>query len=217
MNCAWQLLRRDLLLVARNPSSALLPLIFFVLAAAVFPLAISPKAEMLRAAAPGVIWSAALLSSLLTQDALFRADYEDGSLEQMLSSGRPLILFALAKTAAHWLAFGAPLTLASPLLGLWLAMDGGEIVLLMLTLPLCSGVFSFLSVFAAALLAGADASRFLGALLTLPLCLPAVIFAAAAARGDLAPFLFLGALFAMSATVLPIAAAGALKNGPAGR
>ncbi|MGI9296614.1 MAG: heme exporter protein CcmB [Gammaproteobacteria bacterium] len=217
MRCAWILLRRDIALLARNPSAALLPPMFFVLAAAVFPLAAGPSPETLRATAPGVFWSAALLSSLLTQDSLFRADYEDGALEQMLLSGRPAILIALAKAAAHWLSFGAPLILAAPLLGLWLAMSGEEIIALFWTVPLGAGVFSLLSVFAAALLVGARANQFLGALITLPLCMPAVIFAAAAARGETAPLLFLAALFALSATVLPPAAAGALRIGVARR
>ena len=201
------------MLLARNPSAALLPPMFFALAAAVFPLAAGPSPETLRAAAPGVIWSSALLSSLLTQDSLFRADCEDGALEQMLLSGRPAILIALAKAAAHFVAFGAPLLLVAPLLGLWLAMSGEEIAALFWTLPLGAGVFSMLSVFAAALLVGARANQFAGALITLPLCLPAVIFAAAAARGESAAFLFLAALFALSATVLPPAAAGALRIG----
>lgn len=213
MRCAWILLRRDMILLARNPSAALLPPMFFILAAAVFPLAAGPSPEILRAAAPGIFWSAALLSSLLTQDYLFRADEQDGALEQMLLSGRPAILIVLAKAVAHWLAFGVPLILMSPLLGLWLAMSGDEILALLFVLPLGAGVFSLLSVFAAALLIGARANQFLGALITLPLCLPAVIFAAAAVRGETAPLLFLGALFALSATILPLAAAGALRIG----
>ena len=204
-------------MLVRNPSAALIPLLFFIFAAAMFPLAAGPSPETLHAAAPGVFWSVALLSSLLTQDSLFRADYEDGVLEQMLISGRPAILIALAKAAAHWLTFGAPLVLAAPLLGAWLAMDGDEVARLFLTLPLGAGVFSLLSVFAAALLVGARANQFLGALITLPLCVPTVIFAAAASRGETAPFLLLAALFALSLTVLPAAAAGALRMGVAGR
>lgn len=217
MRCVWVLLRRDIVLLARNPSAALIPPLFFVFVAAMFPLAAGPSPETLRAAAPGVFWSAALLSSLLTQDSLFRADYEDGALEEMLLSGRPAILIALAKAAAHWLSFGAPLLLAAPLLGAWLAMSGEEAAALLWTLPLGAGVFSLLSVFSASLLIGARANQFLGALITLPLCAPAVIFAAAASRGETAPLLFLAALFALSATILPPAAAGALRIGVARR
>ncbi|MBE8159059.1 MAG: heme exporter protein CcmB [Betaproteobacteria bacterium] len=206
-------MRRDMLLLSRRPADFFLPPVFFITAAAVFPLALTPSPELLRAAAPGVIWSAAALSSLLTQDFLFRGDREDGALEQMLLSGRPPVLLAVAKAAAHWLAFGAPLALASPLLGLWLAMDGADILRMLWILPLGAGVFSMFSVFAAALLAGGRPNHFLGALITLPLCIPAVIFAAAAVRGDFAPLLLLGALFAGTATVLPWAAAGALKIG----
>ena len=202
-----------MLLLSRRPGDLLLPPVFFAVVAAVFPLALAPSPEVLRSAAPGVIWSAAALSSLLTQDFLFRGDREDGALEQMLLSGRSAALLVLAKAAAHWLAFGAPLAVVSPLLGLWLAMDGGEIARMLWILPLCAGVFSMLSVFAAALLVGGRPNHFLGALITLPLCAPAVIFAAAAVRGGTAPLLLLAALFAGTATVLPWAAAGALQTG----
>ncbi|MGI9306142.1 MAG: heme exporter protein CcmB [Gammaproteobacteria bacterium] len=209
----WHVLRRDMILLARSPGESLVPLAFFAAMVAVFPLALNPAPELLRDAAPGIIWSAAMLSALLTQDFLFRADYEDGALEQLLLSGRPPVLLVLAKTAAHWLAFGAPLALISPLLGLWLAMDANEILRMLITLPLGAGVFSMFAVFSAALLCGGRANRFLGALIMLPLCAPAVIFAAAAARHGGTALLLLGALFCGTATVLPWAAAGALKIG----
>ncbi len=205
------ILRRDLLLMFRRPGEWLLPLGFFIMLAAIFPLALGPEQQQLRAVAPGVIWTAALVSSLLTQETLFRVDAEDGALEQMLLSGNSLVLLVLAKTIAHWLLFGIPLTLMSPLLGAWFSLEADEIWRLMLTLPLGAGVFSLLSVFTAALLAGERKNHFLGALLCLPLCMPAIIFAVAAAKGDTAPLLLLAALFSFSVTVLPLAAAGALR------
>ncbi len=204
---------RDVMLLARNPAAALFPLLFFVMATAVFPLALGPSPALLREAAPGVIWSMALFASLLNQESLFRADYEDGALEQILLSGQPAAMLVLAKTAAHWLAFGVPLAIVSPLLGAWLAMSGDEIIRLTLTMPLGAGVFSLFSVFTAALLAGGGGNRFLGALISLPLCLPAVIFAAAAVRGESAPLLLLLAFFVFSLSVLPVAAGGALRIG----
>lgn len=207
------LLRRDLLLAARNPGEWATPPVFFLLVAAVFPLAIGAAPAALRAAAPGVIWAAALLSSLLSQDSLFRADADDGALEQILLSPTPLPLLVLAKAAAHWLAFGMPLVALSPLLGAWLSLSGGEILILLATLPLGAAVFSLLAAFAAALSVGARRRHFLGALLALPLCLPAVIFGAAAlqAESPIAPLLLLAALFFLSLTILPPAAAGALR------
>ena len=213
IRCAAHLLRRDMILLRRNPTTALLPLLFFVMMTAIFPLTLGPSAQTLNAAAPAIIWSAALLSSLLTQDSLFRHDAEDGTLEQMLLSGRPMALVALTKTAIHWLSFGVPLIFVAPLLGAWLAMEDSEVWRLMLTLPLGAGVFSLFSVFTAALLAGERTNSFLGALICLPLCLPAIIFAAAAARGESAPLLLLAALFVFSLTVLPLATGGALRIG----
>ena len=204
---------RDMTLLGRRPGDWLIPLLFFLMTAAMFSLALGPDKERLRNAAPGAIWAAALLSSLLSQDSLFRADSDDGALEQMLLSGRPPILLALAKTAAHWLSFGAPLTCMSPLLGAWFSLSANETLRLAMTLPLGTGVFSLLSVFAAALLVGGRRNHFLGAALCLPLCLPTVIFAAAATRGETAPLLLLAAMLTFSATILPVAAAGALRLG----
>ena len=213
MRGAWALLRRDFLLLARNPGEWLLPLAFFLMVTAVFPLALGPSPQVLHAAAPGIIWAAALLSSLLVQHSLFRADYEDGALEQILVSGQPMVLLAMAKTAAHWLSSGAPLLLLSPLLAVWLQLDNDELMRLFITLPLGTGVFSLLSVFAAALLAGGRGGHFLAPLLCAPLCMPAVIFAAAAMRGETAPLLLLAAVFMLTLTVLPLAVAGALRLG----
>jgi heme exporter protein B len=209
------LFRRDVLLAARNPGEWATPLVFFLLVAAVFPLAVGPAPDVLRRIAPGVIWAVALLSSLLSQDSLFRADADDGALEQILLSPHPLALSVLAKTAAHWLAFGMPLVILAPLLGAWMQMRAGEIWILVITLPLGTAIFSMLAAFAAALSAGARRRNFLGALIALPLCLPAVIFAAAAVHSEspAASLLLLAALFTLSLTILPLAAAGALRVG----
>ena len=205
------LLRRDMLLLWRNPGDSLIPLAFFMLISIMFPLAIGPAPTDLHAAAPGIVWSAALLSSLLTHDMLFRRDDEDGALEQLLASGQPTALLVAAKTTAHWLAFGAPITLISPLLGLWLSMSSGEIMRMLVALPLGTGIFSFFAVFIAALLVGRRHAHFLGALLSLPLCAPVVIFGAAYINGQTAPLFLLAALFALAASILPIAAALSLR------
>ena len=207
------LLRRDLLLTARRPGELLVPLAFFTATVAIFPLAIGTRPETLRAIAPGVIWTVALLSSLLSQDMLFRRDARDGSLDQLLLSPRPLILAVLAKAAAHWLACGLPLIFLAPLLAAWMQLPADRLLLLLATLPLGTAVFSLLAVFAEAVAAAAARSRFLGGMLALPLCMPAVIFAAAAVAGDApaAPLLLLAACLSLALTVLPLAAAGALR------
>lgn len=208
---AWRALRRDALLLARRPGEALAPFMFFIMVAAVFPLALGGSPETLRAAAPGVIWSAALLASLLAQDFLFRADEADGVLEQMALSGRPLELLALAKSVAHFCATGAPAALSAPLLGAWFSLPPEQTLRLLWALPLGAGVFSMLAVFAASLTAGGRRNNFMGALISLPLAAPAVIFGAASAEGERAPMLLLAALFAFSAAVLPVASAAALR------
>ena len=208
----WQVCWRDIMLLARNPREALLPLLFFLMMAAIFPLVLGPSADTLSVYAPAIIWSAALLASLLTQESLFNEDYQSGVLEQMLLSGQPMILIVLGKALAHWLAFGMTITLATPLLGVWFSMDADDAIKLMLTLPLGTAIFSMLAVFAAALLARGG-GRFLGALICLPLCMPVIIFASAAAQGQRASFWLLAALLAFSITVLLPAAAGALRLG----
>ena len=207
------LFKRELLLVARNPSGWITPLVFFLLVIAIFPLAIGPTPEMLRLIAPGVIWAVALLSSLLSQETLFRQDAEDGTLEQLLISPQPLVLVTLAKTIVHWLSYGAPLIIVAPLFGAWLHMRPGELGVLLTTLPLGTGIFSLLATFSAALLISAHRNYFLGALIALPLCLPAIIFAAASVSGHTTtPRLLLAALFTLLLTVLPLFTTSALRQ-----
>ncbi len=211
------LLRQDLLLAVRNPGEWLMPLTFFLLVVTIFPLAVSPEPAILRRIAPGVIWAVALLSSLLSQGTLFRQDAEDGTLEQILLSPQPLVLATLAKVVAHWLFYGAPLVILAPLLGAWMHMSLDELFILLITLPLGTGIFSLFATFSAALLAGFHHNHFLGALIALPLCLPAVIFAAAAVTSDtLAPVLLLSALFTLSLTVLPLVSVSTLRCGSGG-
>ena len=209
------LLHRELLIAARNPGEWLTPLIFFLLVVTIFPLAVGPDATTLAHIAPGVIWAIALLSSLLAQEKLFRSDAADGTLEQLLLAPQPLVLSMLAKSTAHWLTYGAPLVVLSPFLGIWLRMqpDSEALWIMPLTLALGTAIFSLLAVFTAALAVGAPRNSFLGPLLALPLCLPAVIFAAAAIVGQatLASLLLLAAFFTLALTVLPLATAGALR------
>lgn len=206
------LLRHDLLLAVRNPGGWVTPLVFFLLVIATFPLAVGPDPDILRRIAPGVIWAVALLSSLLSQATLFRQDAEDGTLEQILLTPQPLVLVILAKIVAHWLCYGAPLVVLAPVLGAWMQMSADELLTLLITLPLGTGIFSLFAVFSAALLSGVRHNQFLGALIALPFCLPAIIFAATAVPSKTtAPTLFLAALFTLSFTILPLVSAGTLR------
>jgi len=105
--------RRDLLLAWKRPGDILNPLFFFAMVCALFPLAVGPSVEQLQFSGPGVLWVAALLAMLLSLNGLFLADFEDGSLEQLLLSPQPLVILALGKTAAHWLTTGLLLVIIS--------------------------------------------------------------------------------------------------------
>ncbi|MCK5925034.1 MAG: heme exporter protein CcmB, partial [Methylococcales bacterium] len=120
MNFFFAAIKRDLRLSFRHRNDIVNPLAFFLMVAVMFPLGVSPEPKFLAEVAPGVIWVAALLASLLSVDGIFRSDFEDGSLEQMLLSPRPLILLVLAKVFSHWLVSGFCLALMSPLLALML-------------------------------------------------------------------------------------------------
>jgi heme exporter protein B len=132
---------RDLRLAVRHWDQVAQPLIFFVIVTTLFPLAISPALEELRRIAPGVLWVAAMLASLLALESLFRPDVEDGTMEQWVLSGQPLSLLLLAKTATHWLIAGLPLVLMAPIVGT--AFRRGSVLLALLVLPLEMPVLIF--------------------------------------------------------------------------
>ena len=125
---------RDLLLAWKRPGDILNPLFFFAMVCTLFPLALGPDVDQLRAIGPGVTWVAALLAMLLALNSLFLGDYEDGSLEQLLLSPQPLPMLALAKTAAHWLLTGLPLLLVAPLIGVSYQLESDVIRIMVLTL-----------------------------------------------------------------------------------
>jgi len=164
-----------------------------------------------------VLWIAALLSALLGLEFLYRSDHADGTLEQLLLSGQPLALLAVAKTAAHWTASGLPLVLVSPLLAVSLGVPAEALCILMISLLLGTGILSALGSIGAALTLGLRRGSVLLSLLVLPLAMPALIFGARAVDmailGDVArgPLLLLGAMFVLSLTLAPVAVAAALR------
>jgi len=210
-------LRRDLLLALRRRSELMFPLIFIMLTVSLFPLGIGPGSELLARVAPGVIWIAALLATVIALDSLFRSDYEDGSLEQFVVSGQSLPLLVVAKILAHWLQAGLPVVLLSPLLALWLNLDTQAWWVLMATLALGTPILSLIGAIAVGLTLGLRRGGQLLALLVFPLYVPVLIIATAAITAvlDGLPYLpFLGLLLAglvISLTLAPFAAAAALK------
>ena len=134
----WRLfsavLKRDLLLSFRKKSDLVNPLIFFLMVATLFPLGVSPQPAVLSEIAPGVVWVAALLATLLSLDSLFRSDYEDGTLEQVILSPQPLMVVCFSKVVGHWMTTGLPLTLMSPLIGMMLFLPAQGMLGLMSSL-----------------------------------------------------------------------------------
>lgn len=212
----WAVIARDGQLAARRKVDALLPLVFFVVAASLFPLGVGPEAQMLRTMAPGVVWVCALLAVLLSLPGLYGSDFADGSLEQMALSGRALAGVALGKSIAHWLIHCLPLVLASPVLGLLFDLPGPELGTLVLSLLLGTPVLSLLGSVGAALTLGLRSGGMLTVLLVLPLVMPVLIFGAGAVgavSAGLSPqghLSLLGALFLLTLLGAPWATAAAL-------
>ncbi len=203
------LIRRDLALMLRTPS-LWLPVVFFVLVAALFPFAVGPDARLLARIAPGILWVAALLASLLPVETLFAPDQADGTLDQLASRGVAMETVAAARMAAHWLAFTGPLLLALPVAGILLGLDRADGLRLGLALLLGTPALAALAVVAAALTAGLRGGGALAGLIVLPLALPVLIFGAGAGESGALPLLAAASLVAIA--VAPFAAGAALKG-----
>ncbi len=209
--------RRDLLLAFRHWGQVAQPLVFFVIVATLFPLALGPQLAELREIAGGTLWVAALLASLLGVELLFRADHADGTLEQLLLSGQPLPVLVLAKGAAHWTVCGLPLVLLAPLVAASLGAPTSATCTVMLSLALGTGILSALGAIGSALTLGLRRGSLLLGLLVLPLAMPALIFGARAIdlaiHGDSArgPLLLLSAMLVLAVTLAPPAVAAALR------
>jgi heme exporter protein B len=208
---------RDLRLAVRHWDQVAQPLIFFVIVTTLFPLAISPALEELRRIAPGVLWVAAMLASLLALESLFRNDVEDGTMEQWVLSGQPLSLLLLAKTATHWLIAGLPLVLMAPAVATALGMPSEVWPVLAATLALGTGSLSVLGGIGAALTVSIRRGSVLLALLVLPLEMPVLIFGARAVdlamQGEsvAAPLNLLAALLLFFVSLGPFAMAAAMR------
>jgi len=212
------LLARELRLSLRHGGDSLASVLFFLLAASLFPLAIGPAPEVLGRMAPGIIWVCALLAAVLPLDRLYGADFDDGSLDQILLSGLPPAGIAAAKACAHWLVTGLPLLLAAGPIAVMLRLPDEAIPVLLATLLPGTAILSLLGGLAAALVLGARRGGVLLPLLVLPLAAPVLIFATSAvdavAGGQSARshLLLLAALLAATLPLCPLATGAALRS-----
>lgn len=208
---------RDLTLAIRAGGGFGLALAFFLIVCVLVPFGVGPGGDKLAPIAPGILWLGALLACLLSLDRLFQADFEDGSLDVLATAPLPLEALAFAKTAAHWLTTGLPLTLAAPLLAVLLNMPGQAQGTLFLSLLIGTPALSMIGAFGAALTVGLKRGGLLLSLLVLPLYVPTLIFGADATRraaeGQAAttPLLLLAAITLGSLALLPFASAAALR------
>ena len=212
-----RLLRRQLVLAVRRPIEIANPLLFFAMVVALFPLGLGPAPDSLAEFAPGILWIIALLSNLLTSDTVFRSDYDDGSLEQLLLSPQPLFLSVLAYVGAHWLVTGMLLAVVSPVFALMLGLPGQALGALFLSLLIGTAVLSLVGGVGAALTVGLKRGGMLISLLILPLYMPVLIFGSAAVQASVSgapagPYLaILGAMLSLAIALAPIAMAAGLR------
>lgn len=186
MNLFFTLVTRDVLLAFRRRADVLTTLFFFLIVVSLFPLGVGPEMKTLRLIAPGVIWVAALLASMLSLPRLFSADYQDGTLEQMLLAPQTLAVIVFGKIVAHWLVSGLPLALLAPLLGLQFDLPPQALLILFIALLLGTPILSLIGAVGAALTLGVRGGGVLLSLLVLPLYIPALIFGAGAVEAYIA-------------------------------
>ncbi len=201
----------------RRRGDVLVPLIFFAIVIALFPLGVGQDKELLRTMAPGVLWVAALLASMLSLERMFRDDYQDGTLEQWLLAPQPIIILVVAKIVAHWLLTGLPLILIAPVLALQLHLPATSIPILMVSLLLGTPVLSLIGGIGTALTLGVRGGSVLVSLLVLPLYTPVLIFGASAVTASIngndvgGHLSLLGASLALTLGLAPWAITGALR------
>ena len=211
---------RDLRLAARVGGGAGIGVLFFLIVVVLTPFAIGPDLALLGRIGSAILWLGALLASLLALDRLFAADAEDGSLDLILMGETPLELAVAAKAAAHWLTTGLPLVIATPLLGLFMNLDGRASGAVALTLLAGTPALTFIGVIGAALSVTLRRGGLLLAVLVLPLTVPVLIFGVAASNAAIVgplpfgtPFTILCALTLFSLVAGIFAAAAALRHG----
>ena len=217
MHLYLSILYRDLLLAVRRRRELANPLVFFVIVVSLFPLGVSPERDVLSQLAPGVIWVTALLATLMSMDTMFRSDYDDGSLEQLLLMPGPKILLIGAKITAHWLSIGLPLVILAPIMSLLLYFPAHAIGSLMITLLISTPILSLLGAVGVALTLSLRSGGILSSLLILPFYIPVLIFSTMAINASAASlpvsgyYALLGAFLIMSVLLIPFAVVSALR------
>lgn len=210
-------LQRELQLALRSPGNTINPLMFFIIAVSLFPLGGGTDSVYLSSIAPAIIWVTALLAMMLSMESLFRSDYEDGSLEQLLLSPQPLYFQLLVKVLSHWLVTGLPLVLLTPLLGLMLALPVEGYGPLVFGLLLGTPTLSLIGAIGMALTVGLSRGGVLLAVLVLPLAIPVLVFGsgvvdAALGGQNIAGLLaILGAILVLALSLAPLAIGAALR------
>jgi heme exporter protein B len=208
---------REMRLNFRRPEQLLQPLVFFLIVTTLFPLGLNLQLSLLRDMAPGVLWVAALLSSLLSLDSLFKSDADDGTLEQLTLSGQSLTVIVVAKTVGHWLVTGVALVVVSPIVGTALGIPTSAFATMMLSLALGTLTLSWLGAIGAGLTIGLRRGNVLLSLIVLPLAMPLLIFGAGATDRAMSgtnvagAMYFLAALCVFTCTLAPFAATAALR------
>ncbi|GGY18552.1 heme exporter protein B [Rhodanobacter panaciterrae] len=211
------MLRRDLTLAWRRRGDIAMPVLYALIVTMLFPFALGPEDTLLQRIAGGVVLVTVLLAMLLALDAMFSSDIEDGSLEQLVMAPQPLALMLGMKILAHWITTALPLIVIAPLMAAMLHLPGAVIPVLLLALLLATPLLSLLGAVLVALTAGTRRSGMLLALMLLPLCVPAVIFAAGAVAAAqqglpwLAPISWLAAALVLAVVLAPLACAAALR------
>jgi heme exporter protein B len=217
VSAIFAIVRRDLLIAMRRKSEVLTALFFFIIVVSLFPLGIGPEPALLRKIAPGILWVAALLSTMLSLNRLFATDHADGTLEQLVLSPTPLGLLVAGKIMAHWLTSGLPLVLLAPVLGLQFDLQPSALGVLVGALLLGTPLLSLIGSIGAALTLGVRGGGVLLSLLVLPLYVPALIFGAGAVEahisglGATGHLSLLAAMLALAAFFAPWATTAALR------
>lgn len=210
-------LRRDVLMAYRRRGDFISPLAFSLIVCSLFPMSVGPDPAQLAILAPGILWVVALLACLLSSDTMFRHDYDDGSLEQMILSPVSLYVQVLAKTVAHWLLTGLPLMLLSPLLALMLQLPSAGFIALMASMAVGTATLSFIGAIGAGLTVGLRKGGLLLALIVLPLYIPVLIFGVSSVQSAAngveytAQLAILGAMLALAVTLAPLAIAASVR------
>lgn len=217
LNALLCVIRRDLLLAFRRRSDVLTTVFFFIIVVTLFPFGVGPETALLRTMAPGILWVAALLASMLALGRLFSLDYADGTLEQMLLSPEPLTVIVVGKVIAHWLVAGLPLVMLAPILALQFDLPGESVMVLFYSLLIGTPALSLIGAIGAALTLGVRGGGVLVSLLVLPLYIPILIFGAgavgaeASGLGSAAHLFLLGGVLAGASALSPWAIAASLR------